>query len=54
MPVYFSAVFDPDQTLDCGQSFRWKKEDTRWQGVAFGRELSLHREGDSLIFSFFF
>lgn len=51
MPVYFSAVFDPDQTLDCGQSFRWKKEDTRWQGVAFGRELSLHREGDSLIFS---
>ncbi len=27
------AVFEPDQTLDCGQSFRWEKV-----GEKYGRE----------------
>lgn len=44
------AFFDPDQTLDCGQSFRWEKTGDIWQGVAFGRSLSLWREGDELVF----
>lgn len=44
------AWFDPDQTLDCGQSFRWEKSGDLWQGTAFGRRLCLQRQGDQLLF----
>ncbi len=34
--------FDLEQTLDCGQAFRWNKiSDDTWQGVAFNRLLKL-------------
>ena len=45
------AVFEPDQTLDCGQSFRWEKVGEVWQGVAFGKRLSLRKEGETLLLS---
>lgn len=49
--VRIPASFDPDQTLDCGQSFRWEKMGDTWQGVAFGRRLALKQEGEELVFS---
>lgn len=43
------ATFDPQQTLDCGQAFRWKPcGEDYWQGTAKGHTLRLRREGDSL------
>lgn len=49
--VRIPLSFDPDQTLDCGQSFRWEKAGDIWQGVAFGRRLALKQEGEELVFS---
>lgn len=40
--------FDPAETLDCGQAFRWEEKDGLWQGVAMGRKLSLAKDGDKL------
>ena len=40
--------FDPAETLDCGQAFRWEEKDGLWQGIAMGRKLSLAKEGESL------
>lgn len=40
-----------DLTLDCGQAFRWEKNDADlWHGVAFGRALTLGHDGDTLCF----
>ena len=42
--------FDLDLTLDCGQAFRWKKnEDGSYTGVAKNHPLTLKKEGDTLI-----
>lgn len=47
-----SPLFSPEQSLFCGQAFRWRKvEDGCWQGVASGRFLRLRETGDSLEFS---
>ena len=41
---------DLDLTLDCGQAFRWvKQEDDSWSGVAGGRFLNIARDGDRII-----
>jgi len=53
--VRIPAVFDPAQTLNCGQAFRWREtlgEDglARWEGAAESHTLRLRREGDSLLF----
>lgn len=46
------ALFDPGQTLDCGQAFRWReREDGLWEGAAGNRYLRLKREGDTLSFA---
>lgn len=43
--------FDALLSLDCGQSFRWKKtEENEIHGVAFGKELTLRQNEDSVIF----
>lgn len=40
-----------DQTLDCGQSFRWEKSgDNIWHGIAFEKSLSVMQNGDELVF----
>ncbi len=36
-------------TLDCGQAFRWKKnEDNTWQGVVKGKYLKLSQDGSTI------
>lgn len=45
-----SGVFDPDVTFDCGQCFRWnRQEDGSWHGVAYGYALTVRRDGGKLI-----
>ena len=47
--VLIPPDFDPAETLDCGQAFRWEETDTgAWRGVAHGRELTITKEGDKL------
>jgi N-glycosylase/DNA lyase len=42
-------TFDPDVTFDCGQCFRWdKREDGAWCGVAYGRKLTVKKDGGGL------
>ena len=37
--------------LDCGQAFRWKRnDDGSYSGVAGGYFLNIHREGNKFIF----
>ena len=39
-----------DLSLDCGQAFRWvKEEDGSWSGVAFGRYLNVYQDGGKVI-----
>lgn len=41
--------FDIELTLDCGQSFRWvKNEDGIWCGIAGGNYLKLKQEGEDV------
>ena len=49
--VVVSGVTDLDlaQTLDCGQSFRWKQlEDSSFKGVAFGKCVTVRLDGTDL------
>ncbi len=40
---------DLEQTLDCGQSFRWKKQsDGSFKGVAYGKSVSMKMQDDTL------
>lgn len=40
---------DLEQTLDCGQSFRWKKQDDHsFKGVAYNKSVSMKMQGDTL------
>jgi len=42
--------FDLDLTLDCGQAFRWRKNDAGcWHGVAFGKALDICQTGEGLM-----
>ena len=42
--------FSLDQTFSCGQCFRWKQLAPEvWQGIAFGRCVSLSRQGSTLL-----
>lgn len=50
--IYIEGIkeFDLAQTLDCGQAFRWEKnENGIWQGVAFNKYLELERLNDGTI-----
>ena len=43
--------FALDQTLDCGQAFRWQElEENTWQGVAFGKYLKISKKGNTVTF----
>lgn len=43
--------FNLGLTLDCGQAFRWEQTgENTYRGIAFGRELSVRNDGDSLLF----
>ena len=41
--------FDLDETLDCGQAFRYEKTETGYMGVAHNRHIELAYEGDNLV-----
>ncbi|MDO4882772.1 MAG: DNA-3-methyladenine glycosylase [Oscillospiraceae bacterium] len=41
---------DLEQTLDCGQSFRWEKEnDGSFSGVAFGKYVNISLDGTDMV-----
>ncbi len=42
--------FDLAQTLDCGQAFRWKKDENGiWSGIAYGRYIELYSDGKDIV-----
>lgn len=42
--------FDLEQTLDCGQAFRWSKIDENiWHGIAFGKYLKIEQNDNEII-----
>lgn len=44
------ADFDADHTFDCGQCFRWdREEDGSYTGVAFGRAVNIKKEAGGLV-----
>lgn len=44
-------VFSLEDTLDCGQAFRWRTtEDGCFEGVAFGKYKKIRQEGNKLTF----
>lgn len=48
--LYGFRNFDPGETLDCGQSFRWvKTAENTYEGIAFRKYLSISLETDKLI-----
>lgn len=51
--VFNVFPFDLEQTLDCGQSFRWcRVSDNTWQGVAHGRIMKIaYNEGSLTLFN---
>lgn len=47
--VYPVKDLDLAQTLDCGQSFRWKEqEDKSFKGVAYNKAVTMKLEGETL------
>lgn len=42
-------TFSPEQTLDCGQAFRFRLSDGIWSGVAAGRLVKLKRYGSDTV-----
>lgn len=47
--VYPVKDLDLEQTLDCGQSFRWKKqEDNSFKGVAYNQAVTMKLEKETL------
>jgi len=47
--VFNIKNFSLDQTLDCGQCFRWQSTDEGYVGVVNGRQLSVRMHNDNLI-----
>ncbi len=41
LAVKINGCINIDYSLDCGQSFRWRKKDDIWQAVAYGRKISV-------------
>lgn len=42
--------FSIEDTLDCGQAFRWQSDDCgHWHGIAGGRYLEIYKENDSFV-----
>ena len=46
----FKDPFCLDDTLDCGQVFRWNKSGNIWKGIAYGKYLEIEQKDDSLCF----
>ncbi len=49
--IYGTENFDLEETLDCGQAFRWECDEfNHWHGVADDKYLEIYRENDAVIF----
>ena len=48
-----TTPFNLDQTLGCGQSFRWEKLSGWWYGVVEGEVVKMKQVGDKLLFQTF-
>lgn len=45
-----AANFDLEQTLDCGQAFRWQKDENGvWSGIAFDRYIKLYKADNDIV-----
>ena len=40
--------FDLSETFDCGQCFRWEKQDDAYVGIAYGHPLKISQNGDTI------
>ncbi len=50
--IYIKNIknFDLAQTLDCGQSFRWRQEKNgAWCGIAFGKQIRLYQQNGDIV-----
>ncbi len=47
--VYGIDCINLDFTLDCGQSFRWRKQDGVWHGIVCGRKASVKQIDDNTL-----
>ncbi|MBR5544374.1 MAG: DNA-3-methyladenine glycosylase 2 family protein, partial [Clostridia bacterium] len=43
-------TFDLSLCLDCGQAFRWQKDNSKWHGVAYGKHITIEQAENELIF----
>lgn len=44
-----SSYFDPDITFDCGQCFRWNKDEAGlWHGIVYNKSLTIEKLDDHL------
>jgi N-glycosylase/DNA lyase len=51
IPLSANQPFSLDQTLGCGQVFRWERtEDGWWYGVVKGRVIKIRQDGRNLVF----
>lgn len=49
LEVILDSVINLDHSLDCGQSFRWKKSGDIWEAVAYGKKLSLKQTDEKTL-----
>lgn len=47
--VICDGCINLDYTLDCGQSFRWKKENDIWSAVAYGRKIRVQQKDENTL-----
>lgn len=50
--IYIKNVknFDLEQTLDCGQAFRWSADDSgKWRGMAYGKYIEIYKNGENIV-----
>ena len=49
--IEYVSNFDLSQTFDCGQCFRWNKNENSYSGVVFGRELEAFSKEKEIVFT---
>ncbi len=47
--VICDGCINLDYTLDCGQSFRWKKEKDVWSAVVYGKKIKIEQKDDNTL-----
>ena len=47
--VICDGCINLDYTLDCGQSFRWKKENGVWSAVVYGKKIKIEQKDENAL-----